>query len=65
LIIKAEFEATKNQYDKQLVALNKQWTALKMDNEAVESNAKLENIEKIVESIVKLRVQRIGMRRNS
>jgi hypothetical protein len=56
LITKAEFEKTNSQYDKQVAVLQKQWTALKLDNQATETlQQKLANIEKVIESIVKLR----------
>ena len=56
LISKAEFESTKSQYDKQIAVLQKQWAALKLDNNAVENlTQKLANIEKVIESIVKLK----------
>jgi len=56
LITKAEFEKTNNQYDKQLAVLNKQWSVLKLDNQAVEDlTQKLENIEAVIENLVRLK----------
>jgi hypothetical protein len=56
LISKAEFEKTKSQYDKQIAVLQKQWTALKVDNKTVETlQQKLDNIETSIENLVRLK----------
>jgi hypothetical protein len=56
LISKSEFEKTKSQYDKQVAVLQKQWAVLKLDDKSVENlTLKLANIERVIESIVKLR----------
>jgi hypothetical protein len=56
LITKSEYEKTKNQYDKQLAVLNKQWSALKLGNKTVEDlTQKLANIAAVIESLVRFK----------
>jgi hypothetical protein len=56
VISRAEFEGANNQYNKQLDALNRQLAALKLDNKIAEDLVqKLNNIEKTIETIVKLK----------
>jgi DNA invertase Pin-like site-specific DNA recombinase len=56
LISKSEYEKTKSQYDKQLAVLNKQWSALKLDNKTTEDlQQKLNNIETAIENLVRLK----------
>jgi DNA invertase Pin-like site-specific DNA recombinase len=56
LITRAEFEKSNNQYNKQIEALNKQLLALKLDNKVAEDlQQKLEDIEKTIETIVRLK----------
>ena len=55
-ISRAAFDKANDQYNKQLLALNKQFTVLKLDNKLVEDlTQKLVNVEKTIETIVRLK----------
>ena len=56
LITRTEFEKANNQYTKQFIALNKQFTALEGENSLAENlQEKFDRIEQTIENLVKLK----------
>ncbi|MDR0493545.1 MAG: recombinase family protein [Nitrososphaerota archaeon] len=56
LITRAEFEKTNEQYNKQLVALNKQFAALEGENKLASNlQEKFDRVEQTIETLVKLK----------
>lgn len=56
LISREEFETANNQYNKQLVVLNQELSALELDNKLAENlQQKLNNIETTIEALVRLK----------